>query len=205
LIYSQQARILFTHISRTGGVTITESLREQLPDITNILGQHDSLVMARSELGKTHFQEAFKFAIVRNPWDRLMSWYTLIGKSTQIDEDEILDPESKYWKLFDSFLEKWSSEKIIIDGVKRRKLSQWAQLVDAEGQLLTNQIGRFETYQQDNEQIFKKINLKFNHNVKFNSSKHLHYSLYYSNFGRELVESLFHEDVNHFEYHFNKI
>jgi hypothetical protein len=36
-----------------------------------------------------------------------------------------------------------------------------------------------------------------------NSSLHRHYSLYYSDFGRELVEQVFREDVEQFGYRFD--
>lgn len=101
----------FTHISRTGGTTLTNCLHDAIPfpNVQQLLEQHSPLAT----------------------------------------NTEYRDPTAKYWKDFDAFLEDWASQKIIIDGVVRRKLSQWVQLADANGQLLTDDIGRFETLATD--------------------------------------------------------
>lgn len=205
MIFSPQKCVLFAHVSRTGGTTITNCLRRSLPDSNALLGQHAPLVAARPALGKL-FDESFKFAFVRNPWDRFVSWYALIGKKKYATEEEpeamLVDPESEHWKGFDAYLEKWSAEEVQIDGVSRRRMSQWAQLVDADGKLLTDDFGRFETLVEDATRIFAKVGIPCCSLPKINSADHQHYSAYYSDFGRELVENVFTEDVVQLGYRF---
>jgi len=199
MIYSSERGILFTHVSRTGGTAITECLRRELPNLVDLLGQHAPLLLAKPILGST-FQDAFKFAIVRNPWDRFVSWYALIGK-TQLG-DTIADPDHAHWQAFDDFLEKWAADQYEVDGVRRRSLSQWAQLSDLEGKLLTDNIGRFETLNDDFNRIIKKFGLSSTILSLVNESPRQHYSVYYSNLGRELVGYYFRHDVDGFGYCF---
>ncbi|MGD8780929.1 MAG: sulfotransferase family 2 domain-containing protein [Ignavibacteria bacterium] len=201
MIYFPKHRLLFTHISRTGGSTIRNYLLESLPDANEILGQHEPLASAIPILSR-EFYRAYKFAFVRNPWERFVSWYALIGQSTG---KLIADPVSEHWKGFDGFLESWSSEMILIDGVSRPKHSQWALLSDADGKLLTDDIGRFESFEEDVLRIFKKIGINCSSLPKVNTSRHLHYSCYYSDFGRELISNVFNDDVENFGYEFESI
>lgn len=203
MIYSPTRHVLFTHVSRTGGVVLTDALQRALPDAQRLLDQHAPLAEARTVLGADRFSASFKFAIVRNPWDRLMSWYALIGKLEHNGGPAmLLDPASAHWKGFDAFLEKWSAEEVRIDGVRRRKLSQWAQLADAEGHLLIDDVGRFETLAEDAARLFARMGLDRPPLPKMNTAPHHHYSLYYSDFGRELVAHAFREDAERFDYRF---
>ena len=158
MIYSQQLQLLFTHVSRTGGTPITDCIFGLDRDVMPILGQHDALAAARPILGD-EFDTAFKFAFVRNPWDRFVSWYALIGQVTRqlaTDCEDLANPKSEHWKQFDDFLESWSCQEIEIDGIRRRRLSQWAQLTDAKERLLVDDFGRFETLDEGrNSPVFQ--------------------------------------------------
>ena len=205
LHYSRQKHLLFTHVSRTGGTTLTNCLSSLLPDFRLLLGQHEPLAAARPILGK-HFEQSFKFAFVRNPWERFVSWYALIGQApqaTEIDKATVLDPESSHWKNFDSFLENWCKAEVLIDGAIRRRLSQWAQLTDAQGTLLVDDFGRFENFEKDAVRLLKKVGIKCPVLPTIIPSRHQHYSVYYSDFGREIVEESFAEDLKVFGYRFD--
>ena len=204
LIYSEKNRVLFTHVSRTGGMAIDNCLRRLLPDAKTIVGQHAPLVAARALLGE-RFDQAYKFAFVRNPWDRFVSWYALIMQAKfagELHRTELIDPAAKHWRDFDAFLENWCAHEVQIAGVPRRALSQWAHLVDAGGVMLVNDVGRFETYAADVIRLLAKANLDAGEIEKINASQHLHYSVYYSAFGRELIANVFPEDVANLGYQF---
>jgi chondroitin 4-sulfotransferase 11 len=204
MIYSQEKRLLFAHVSRTGGVAITNYLLDSLTDSEKLSGQHGPLAAARDELG-SRFDQAFKFAFVRNPWDRLMSWHALIGQVTAERGDDLLDPDSAHWDGFDAFLESWSAEKIQVDGVTRLRLSQWGQLVDADGVLLADDLGRFETFAEDSVRLFAKAGMAGRVLPTVNASRHHHYSAYYSDFGRDLIAETFSKDVEQFAYQFEDV
>lgn len=205
MLYAAEINLIFVHVSRTGGTTISLLLRDQIPDIKPFLNQHSSIIEAQSILGKS-FVQCYKFAFVRNPWDRLVSWYALIGKTlhgSNISDDKLKDPASEHWKQFDSFLEEWSKLEFQIGGVCYKELSQWDQISDQGGRLLVDDIGKFESFDIDVHRIFNKAGLIYSPQAKLNQSLHHHYSVYYSDFGRDLVESVFQDDVKKLNYSFS--
>ena len=194
-------------------MTIDNCMRRVFSDARTMVGQHAPVVAARAVLG-VRFNKAFKFAFVRNPWDRFVSWYALMvrarvaielrcetGKADTIAALSI-DPASKHWIGFDAFLENWCAMAVQIDGVQRRQLSQWAQLVDANGLMLVDEIGRFENYTTDATRLLANAHIEVGSLPKINASMHRHYSVYYSAFARELIEHAFPEDIVHFGYQF---
>lgn len=205
MTYSETGNVLFTHISRTGGTTIRAALKQGLPDSRSILGQHASLAEARPVLGEA-FNRAFKFAIVRNPWERFVSWYALLGQpiGNEKERREQMEPDHPHWKGFDAFLESWSQEMAVIDGIKRPALSQSGQLCDREDRLLTDHVGRFEALETEIQRLFSLGRIPLSSLPRLNSSIHHPYPLYYSAFGRELVASVFREDVERFGYRFGE-
>ncbi len=144
MLYSADRKLIFVHVSRTGGTSLDRILQHQLSDIKHLLNQHSSLLEAQNLLGG-EFKQINSFAFVRNPWDRFVSWYALIGKTLN-GTNLCMDPSSDHWKQFDQFLDSCSKLEIQIDGVPRKELSQWAQLTGRNGQLLVDEVGRFESF-----------------------------------------------------------
>ncbi|XOV78781.1 MAG: hypothetical protein ACFHVJ_17900 [Aestuariibacter sp.] len=120
------------------------------------------------------------------------------------DCESLRDPDSKYWKQFDAFLETWCNLETYIDGFPRRLLGQKAQLSDNDGKLLVDAFGRFEHYESNLNTMLKKTNLECPRLPRLISTPHRHYGLYYSDFGRELVNHCFKADIETFNYQFGK-
>jgi hypothetical protein len=205
LIYSKSGNCLFTHISRTAGTTISNRLYLEFTDCTQLLEQHSALVEAINVIADD-FLQLYKFCVVRNPWERMVSWYSLIEKTTLRGNPEpkrLGDPDSKHWREFDSFLESWLRQTAIIDGRSRCKLSQWAQFVDASDEILVDKICRFESISTDFKQVCGHLQIPVDNNLRLNQSHFHHYSNYYSQAGRELVETLCFDDIQHLGYCYN--
>ncbi len=77
---SHEARVLFVHVQKTGGMTIDAHLRAALPDATGVNtgggGRHVRLGrVLRAHPDLAHY---WIFGFVRNPWARLLSWHSMI-------------------------------------------------------------------------------------------------------------------------------
>ena len=205
MLYSFSANVLFAHVSRTGGVSIRSSLRIGHSQWTALRSsQHAALCEARSELNEL-FDSTFKFAVVRNPWDRLVSWYSYllsVSLASELNSKSLSDPDTEHWKEFDAYLDTALKETITIDGVERLVMSQFHQLSDSSETLLADRLARFENLTQDISQIMLKANLRCPPLPTTNQSHHLHYSSYYSDYGRQLVGDVLKRDIEQFSYRF---
>ena len=79
MLVSDEKRFVFVHIQKTGGLSIERTLRDFAPDVRQVGGRHEHLRRIPPEL-RREWGSYFKFAIVRNPWDRLTSWYAMIER-----------------------------------------------------------------------------------------------------------------------------
>lgn len=204
---SRQHKFLFCHVPRTGGTSLFEHIRCHATDVERLFLQHLSMKEAKALLG-ADFDGLFKFAFVRNPWDRLVSWHALtalakVGYDKSSPEFKSC-PDSPHWQGFEQFLEEACHKKVEKFRGDWLSFSQWLQLTDDEGKLLVDEVGRFESYQQDAEKLLLKVGVMQPCSISTNGSKHLHYSEYYSDFGRELVAEAFADDIVNFGYQFEK-
>ncbi|WOO42037.1 sulfotransferase family 2 domain-containing protein [Rubellicoccus peritrichatus] len=87
-------KFIFVHIPKTGGTSIRRALPEG--DDCSVDGSpHGTLAMYHKHYGEPIFSSYFKFAITRNPWDRVVSAYHF----NRMQPEEILDQDiAPNWK-----------------------------------------------------------------------------------------------------------
>lgn len=67
---------IFIHIPRTGGTVLKWCLNDKIQNLGYINRQdHRLATNRRAELGGEAWQTAYKFTIIRNPWERAVSMY----------------------------------------------------------------------------------------------------------------------------------
>jgi chondroitin 4-sulfotransferase 11 len=66
--YSEKHNILFVHIPKNAGTSIINSL-----EMTNT--EHYPLSVLQGYMDKETFDNAIKIAVIRNPWERMVSYY----------------------------------------------------------------------------------------------------------------------------------
>jgi len=86
MILIKKKKAIFIHIHRTGGSSMISSLTQALPNQVNIIAQHGNPSTMEGKLLK-QYPNYFVFSMVRNPWDRLLSWYALVHKYDPLDID----------------------------------------------------------------------------------------------------------------------
>ncbi len=178
------------------------SLKKLCIDVINIG------VEKRAHFHRTHFPSIdrkavskgdgyFKFAFVRNPYDRLVSCY--FGKVVQRRDFASGD----FWKdkSFEDFVKiicKMSNSEMDI-----HFRPQYTFLTDTNGKLLVDFIGRFENINEDfgkiKERAYFSKELELPHLAK---TKHEEYQKYYTEETKRLVAQKYKKDLELFHYSF---
>jgi hypothetical protein len=200
MVINQKNKFIFVHIQKTAGISIKNSLLS-IEGTEKINNSHSFLKTLYLESP----EEYFKFCFVRNPWDRLVSWWNMM-KNKGIHNDF-----SKYLleaKNFSGFLEKTEIINETLDGSikdlgypKSISFNQLDYISDSEGKVLVDFIGRFENINEDFLKISEKMgfDLKLSHLNKFD---HPDYRKYYGDKDIEKVYLMYKRDIDFFGYEF---
>jgi hypothetical protein len=206
VIISPNHKYVFVAVPKTGTHAVRQALRphmgagdmeqvglfvkRQFPiaDLAKVGHGHISLEQLRKFMDPAKFAEYFKFAFVRNPFDRFISYCSFITRERGAFKT---DPQ----KVMRRVLANPPSEHVLF----------WPQntfLVDGEGKLLTDYIGRVETMQQSFEFIASKIGVPAVQLQKVNATERSAYRDYYDQELIDGVAKLYADDLKLFEYDF---
>ena len=211
MLISHTHRFLFVHVPKTAGSSVTAALQpfcdqpekvwfnRMLSSVglnVNWLGpvawrrgrKHTTAGQMRRMYPLELFQEYYKFAFVRNPWDLMVSYYHFIQSRTEHHRS------TKVLKL-DSF------EAYLAYEIKRDKISQTRFLMDANGELLVDYVGCFESLAEHFNVIRSALNIDAELEHR-NSSNHRDYQSYYDATTRQMVAEHWRQDIEQFGYSF---
>jgi hypothetical protein len=185
VIVSDKKKYVYFRIPKVATVSIGMILKEN----TNI--SHESF----DSYWNTNWNTYFKFSIVRNPWDRLLSCFLDKTKKSigTIWEMEFYKPLSNF--SFDQFIEMLTPKYISYDG----HLKQQVELIDTNN---IDYLGRFENINYDLKNILDTLNISVQNIPKENTTEHTHYHDYYNTKTRNLVYNLYKEDIEAFKYEY---
>jgi chondroitin 4-sulfotransferase 11 len=180
---------VFIHINKTAGTSIGKAIG--LP-----VKHHQTAREVIAMVGKDKWDKAYKFTLVRNPWDKVVSHYEyrLKRNKTEVASRNISFPEwvkKTYGQDKDPFY--YNNPKSFQPQV------EW--LKDDEDKISVDFVGKFESINEDFNQIKSVIGLdaELPH---LNASKRAGYQTYYDDETREIVAHWFREDIEVFGYHF---
>jgi len=201
---SFQKRFLFVHIPKTAGNSIQSTLRDYSEDQLVALRKeqdgierfglrnpnykikkHSTLCEYRDALGNKQFRSLYKFTCVRNPWDRMVSYYFTPTQS----------PETWDRKGFQEIISKAVS---VADYLRldRNEQDPFANV---------NYIIRFENLADDFRTVCGMLDISPATLPRYNRSSREHYSKYYDDELRELVRMRFAAEIERFGYTFEQI
>lgn len=207
MIISHQHRYIFFAIPKTGTHSVRQALREQMgdgdleqvglfvskrfpfPEFENIRHGHISTRQIRPVLGDGMFASYTKFAFVRNPFERFVSYCAFMSRGTPIFETEPL----RYMKFV-------IREQKPVDHILYQP--QHAMVTDADGRLELDVVGRNETMQASYDGICERIGLRKATLGQVNASSHRPYQDYYDAQLRGWVSELYQRDLEMFAYQF---
>ncbi|UQV19159.1 sulfotransferase family protein [Brevundimonas albigilva] len=208
MIVSHRHRFIFAAVPKTGTHAVRQALREQMGaedveqvglfvdkrfpwrDLAAIRHGHLSLAQVRPYLGDDAFAGYFKFAFVRNPFDRFVSYCAFMLRGGEVFERRRRD-------VMRHFLFEQPPEQHIL-------FQPQASLLVAEdgATLLTDAIGRVEDMQGSYDAICGRIGIASRPLDRVNSTKRGDYRCYYDPPLIEAVAARYARDLELFGYTF---
>ena len=211
MLISESKKFLFVHIQKTAGRSFESVLKENIEDLESLPGTHDHAAWVKDQLGDK-WDEYYKVAFVRNPWDRLVSWYTMIQEKGNTTWYKRMTGVGKYNKLrqyvldntnsFDEFIYTCVDTIDDSDGKKSFWYNQLDYICDQQGNLMIDYVGRFENLKEDTAAVFKKLGIEGASLPHKNSSGRGNYRSYYSERTKALVAERYSRDIEYFGYEF---
>jgi len=208
---SHARKFIIVHIPRTGGTLIEARLGhygitlQGEPNYDSMYFKHAYARDIKRMMGEV-YDSYFKFSVVRNPWDWVVSNYAfnrglhrcyVIG--TRYESEPTLGriPDWAKDMSFEHWLQWWLDEF---------KPSQLALLTDETGKLLVDEICRFETLREDFKRICRRLNLAPGGRLSDTRSpgRDADYRSYYNERTRQWVASHFALELERFGYAFGK-
>jgi len=147
-------------------------------------------------VGEDRWEVYFKFAFVRNPWDRAVSTY-LHRRKVAPQPIKMLWPASQ--RLFRGLLRM----KYSILGAS--SVQQVDYLTDKSGNLLVDFVGRFEDLKEDFQAVCERIGIDANLGGRYDPTNHSHYGDYYDETCRRIIEEVKNDDIEKFGYRFERM
>ena len=184
---------IFIHITKTAGTSVAKSLFNYLP-------YHYTAIDYRVIYGKKTFDKYFKFAFVRNPWDRIYSAYRYLKSGGWNDEDKLWSENNlSEFDDFNQFVEGWLNRQNIKKHI--HFTPQYQFVCDGKDRLLIDYLAYFETINDDFTKIARYLNIDTNighHNANPAES----YLNIYSEKSHAIVAEVYSRDISMFGYNF---
>ena len=207
MIMSYLHKVIFVAIPKTGTHAVRQALREQMgpddqeqvglfvekklptPELAALQHGHIRLQQLQPHMDTAQFDSFFKFAFVRNPFDRFVSYCSFITREGgEFDRD----PRA----VMRHFLFTAPPERHILFA------PQHVLVTGADGELLADEIGRVEQMQQSYDAMCTRIGIPSRPLEKVNSSRRGDYRQYYD---QQLIDGVAHRyarDLDLFGYQF---
>lgn len=219
MLLSLKYNFLYIHIAKTGGTSVRTALKplryrdpwyplqliqSQLGHISGHrigckLPRHGHALTARDMLPRSFFDQLFKFSFVRNPWDLQVSSYHHIQREIPQLIAHLDD--------FKSFLAwKFRSDRPTHYHLEIAHEPQSNYLVDMEGRMLVDFVGRYENLQEDYETVCREIGVSAKRLPEKRVAKRRGaYREYYDDESAEWVARHFAADIEMFGYRFDPV
>jgi len=163
MLISESKSFLFVHVQKTAGTSLADILKPHalhpadghLNKLASDLGlvrdwrkfhfrKHANLRKAQSLIPAPVYDSLFKFGFVRNPWERLVSWYHYVQK-TPSHED------CRSGETFADFAAR------IMEKPRR---AQWWMIEDRSGGMGLDFVGRFENLNDDIAHLCQRVGIE---------------------------------------------
>ncbi len=188
-------KAIFIHIPKCAGVSINQAI------FGNLAGGHTTLDHYLKIFEPHCINSYFKFTIVRNPWDRLVSAYFFLKKGGFREKDrDWFNDELSSFTDFDDFVKSWVNKQNIWKEDHFRP--QYHYMLDKRRKIPLDFVGFLENLNDDFTYITKKIGITCCLHTS-NKSKHKNYQDYYNDETKEIIREVYSEDIKMLGYNFD--
>ena len=206
MIVSAAHKFIFAAIPKTGTHSVRQALREHMgpndleqvglfvqkrfpiPALAQLQHGHLSLQQIRPYMRPEEWQTFFKFAFVRNPFDRFVSYCSFITRQKgQFDRN----PQA----VMRHFIDNPAWDHILFK-------PQHSFVTGPEGELLADFLGRVEQMQESYDDVAQRIGIPSRQLERVNASRRGTYRDYYDQELIDGVASLYARDLELFGYEF---
>ncbi len=195
MIISDRHRFVFVHVPKSAGTSIRAALASfddgrsaASPDTTHetlaaLLGRHPGLA--------THF----KFAFVRNPWERLVSFFFHARQrlAPTFPQFQAMDGLEAMLRMID----RDTAWLCALHAIR----PQCDYVCAEDGVRLADFVGRHERLAADFDGACRRIGIRAGL-PRMNVSRHDHYAAYYNDWCRDFVAVRYGRDIGEFGYAF---
>lgn len=204
---SDRLGCIFVHIPKCGGTSLEDVIWPGPRDEAELwMGfvdryhnryqtgglQHLTARLIREAVGPARFAACWKFALVRNPFDRLVSQYAFMRHRPDLRDFIGMAADDDF--------------ATYLGLIARRRHVQWMPqhefLCDAEGRIMVDFIGRFENLAADARAILARLGLGAVALQHANRGERGDWRAYYGPAERRMVETLHARDLDLFGYAF---
>lgn len=211
---------MFVHIDKAAGSNIQHALRPFMKvtgrgkwrRLLGLLGpanrmaglyrhlefsEHATAQRVRQCLPLDVYDRLFKFAFVRNPWDRLVSRYAFLLRKTEHAHSR----EVNALGSFDAYL-RWELARTGQSGGMRHQADY---LLDPEGALIVDFVGYFENLTHDFDEICRRIGVPASLPPPQKHASRKDFRAFYTEETRDMVAEAYASDIKLLGYTFDGV
>ncbi len=206
---SHEYECIFVHIPKCGGTSIEDVIWPMPRSESNLWEglindyenkyqtgglQHLKGYQILQEVGKDVYKKYYKLSFIRNPWDKAVSQYAYMQK-----RKDLMD----FIGMKDG-----ASFKKYLELIQKKKHVQWEEqykfILDDNGELMVDFLGRFERFKEDVLKVLEKLSIDVDNIPHRMKSKRKSYDSYYDSESMEMLQSIYQVDIEAFGYTFSK-
>ena len=200
-------KTIFVHIPKAGGTSIENLLWPNTSTRTESdlwMGfvrpyynkyqtgglQHLLAKQIHYEVGNTIFKEYYKFAVVRNPWSKLVSQFVYMSMREDLRDFINMKSDTTFIEYLELILKKehvqWKPQEDFI--------------LDHNGEMLIDDFFKLEYIKENYSKLSEKIGTDFSLLSHTNKGHYSSFKDFYNQESIELVSEIYKNDINYFNY-----
>jgi hypothetical protein len=215
MFISHKYKVIFIHIQRTGGNSIHKAFREFDPNLLETISiapsknliRHGFISDIKMAIDGEIFKNYTKFCVVRNPYDRMLSWYFMFkqgyGNGIFLPDKTVGDQvTNEVNKNASNFAEFVMLPKNHENGFFKRFYANQLDYISDQKLILVDRVLKFENLTNDFDNLAKEIGIEGSLPHANKTTGRENYRKYYNDITKSLILKRFHEDFEYFGYTF---